>query len=203
MTSSAIDGLRHQFLDVADATFVFRTDLQRRLREIDRKALNAQVLVKRHGKELIGYGVVAQSFREGAQQLQSASLLVQQAIEPLMLGFLRTLRDLQNLEKFQGVSDSVREREPYLNNIIAQWQQGLKGNAAQTARDVQRLLQALGRCQSVVAEIEYVVVNGRIEAALKGSAQAALFQVSADMDKAVSQVRGLLRTYRDQVDHLF
>jgi hypothetical protein len=203
MTHSAIDDLRRQFLGVADATFAFRTDLQRRLREIDRKALNAQILVKRHGKALIGYGVVAQSFREGAQQLQSASILVQQAIEPLMYGFMRTLRDTQQTDKLQSLPESVRRLAPHLMVTLAQHQRRLEENARGTTRDAQRLLQALGRFQTVVAEIEYVVVNGRIEAALKGSAQAALFQVSADMDKAVSQVRGLLRTYRDQIDHLF
>ena len=203
MTSSAIDGLRHQFIGVADATFAFRTELQRRLREIDRKALNAQVLVKRHGKALIGYGVVAQSFREGAQQLQSASLLMQQAIEPLLLGFMRTLRDTQQIDKLQNLPESVRSLAPPLKVTLAQHQRGLEEDARRTARDAQRLLQAISRFQSVVAEIEYVVVNGRIEAALKGSGQAALAQVSADMDKAVRQVRELLRTYRHQVDHLF
>jgi hypothetical protein len=31
------------------------------------------VLVKRHGKELAGYGVVAQAFREGAQAMQTSA----------------------------------------------------------------------------------------------------------------------------------
>ena len=203
MTSSAIDGFRHQFLGVADSTFAFRTDLQRRLREIDRKALNAQILVKRHGKALIGYGVVAQSFREGAQQLQSASILVQQAIEPLIYGFMRTLQGTQQTDKLQNLPESVRSLAPHLMVTLAQHQRAIEEDARRTARDAQRLMQALGRFQSVVAEIEYVVVNGRIEAALKGSGQAALAQVSADMDKAIRHVRELLRTYRDHVDPLF
>lgn len=202
MTSNTLDTLRTQFIGVADATFAFQIDLRRRLREIDRKALNAQVLVKRHGKELIGYGVVAQSFREGAQQLQNASATVQQAIQPLMLGFMQTLRDTQQIEKLAGLPENVRNQAPQIGSTMAHHQHLLEQGVTQTHRAAQRLYQTLSRFESIVAEIEYVVVNGRIEAALKGSAQATLAQVSSEMDKAVAHVRKLLRTYRDCVDSL-
>ncbi len=52
---------RSSLLGMADASFAFQVQLRQRLREIDRKALNAQLLVKRHGRGLAGYGVVAQS----------------------------------------------------------------------------------------------------------------------------------------------
>jgi len=202
MSTAELDTLRKHFIGVADATFAFQSDLHRRLREIDRKALNAQVLVKRHGKELIGYGVVAQSFREGAQQLQQASAAVQQAIEPLMLGFMQTLRDTQHIDQIADLPDFIRQQMPQIAQTIANYQRRLDQGAVHSRRAAQRLDQALRRFEAIVAEIEYVVVNGRIEAALKGSAQASLAQVSAEMDKAVVEVRKLLRAFRQSVDDL-
>ena len=192
--------LRDSFVGVADATYAFQGQLQRRLREIDRKALNAQVLVKRHGKELAGYGVVAQSFREGAQQLQDAAADVQLAIQPLMLGFMETLRDTQQIDKLDAMPPEVRRRAPALQNTVRQQQKELHHRTERSRRAGTRLRQALGRFESVVAELEYVVVNGRIEAALKGDARAALAQVSADMDNAVVQVRDLLRKYVEHIE---
>ncbi len=192
--------LRDSFVGVADATFVFQGQLQRRLREIDRKALNAQVLVKRHGKELAGYGVVAQSFREGAQQLQDAAGEVQHAIQPLMLGFMETLRDTQQVDKLAALPDEVSRHAPLLQQTVRVQQQELQHRTEYSRRSGTRLRQALGRFESVVAELEYVVVNGRIEAALKGDARAALAQVSADMDNAVVQVRDLLRQYVEHIE---
>jgi len=202
MSTAELDTLRKHFIGVADATFAFQSDRHRRLREIDRKALNAQVLVKRHGKELIGYGVVAQSFREGAQQLQQASAAVQQAIEPLMLGFMQTLRDTQHIDQIADLPDFIRQQMPQIAQTIANYQRRLDQGTVHSRRAAQRLDQALRRFEAIVAEIDYVVVNGRIEAALKGSAQASLAQVSAEMDKAVVEVRKLLRAFRQSVDDL-
>ncbi|RPE70537.1 hypothetical protein EDC62_1019 [Tibeticola sediminis] len=200
MNLNAFDEQRRRFVSVADATFAFQGQLQRRLREIDRKALNAQVLVKRHGKDLAGYGVVAQSFREGAQQLQAVAHEVQQAIHPLMLGFMETLRASQRLTLLERLPENVRAAAPRLGLLASMRHEQMASHDEQSRRSASRLHQALGRFEAVVAELEYVVVNGRIEAALKGSAQAALQQVSMDMDKAVIQVRELLRAYREQID---
>ncbi len=188
------------FVGVADVTFSFQGQLRRYLREIDRKALNAQVLVKRHGKDLAGYGVVAQSFREGAQQLQTAADEMQQAIHPLMLGFMQTLLDSYRIDKLEHLPETARQLAPGLQRAIEERQMQLETRTEQGRRASTRLRQALARFESVVAELEYVVVNGRIEAALKGDARAALAQVSSDMDKAVVQVRNLLRTYTDQIE---
>ncbi|MHB1669659.1 MAG: chemotaxis protein [Thiomonas sp.] len=200
MTSPTIAQMRHSFVGVADATFAFQGQLQRRLREIDRKALNAQVLVKRHGKVLAGYGVVAQSFREGAQQLQGAAADVQHAVLPLMQGFMQALRDTHLIEKLSVLPDAVRQKAPGLERAVKQRQQQLLARNEQSRRAGTRLSQALARFESVVAELEYVVVNGRIEAALKGDGRAALAQVSSDMDNAVVQVRDLLRTYAEHIE---
>ena len=202
MISSNLVQLRDSFIGVADATYNFQGQLQRRLRKIDRKALNAQVLVKRHGKELAGYGVVAQSFREGAQQLQDAAGAVQRAIHPLMLGFMETLRDTQQIEKLEHLPESVRKQAPALHGAIRGYQRALRSRTEQSMRSGTRLRQSLGRFESVVSELEYVVVNGRIEAALKGDARAALAQVSADMDNAVAQVRELLREYVEHIERV-
>lgn len=197
---TAVERLRQSFLGVADATFAFQGQLQRRLREIDRKALNAQVLVKRHGKELAGYGVVAQSFREGAQQLQDAATHVQKAIHPLMLGFMQTLRDTSHIDKLASLPDSVRRQAPALPAALQRHRAELEQRAEQSQHAGARLRQALARFENVVSELEYVVVNGRIEAALKGDARAQLAQVSADMDNAVAQVRDLLRQYVEHIE---
>ena len=199
-THDTLAQLRDSFVGVADATFAFQGQLQRRLREIDRKALNAQVLVKRHGKELAGYGVVAQSFREGAQQLQDAAGEVQQAIHPLMLGFMETLRDTQQVDKLAALPEQISRQAPRLLQVVRAQQADLQHRVEHSRRSGTRLRQALGRFESVVAELEYVVVNGRIEAALKGDARAALAQVSADMDNAVVQVRDLLRRYVEHIE---
>lgn len=200
MNIKSINELRISFIGVADATFAFQGALQRRLREIDRKALNAQVLVKRHGKDLAAYGVVAQSFREGAQQLQSAAQEVQLAIHPLMLGFMQTLRDTQQIEKMEQLPAAVRMRAYGMQRSLRQYQQQLDKRDEQSRRSGFKLRHALTRFQTVVAELEYVVVSGRIEAALKGEGRAALVQVSSDMDNAVAQVRDLLRNYIGHIE---
>ena len=199
-TQAPLTELCGGFVGVADVTFSFQGQLRRYLREIDRKALNAQVLVKRHGKDLAGYGVVAQSFREGAQQLQTAADEMQQAIHPLMLGFMQTLLDSYRIDKLEHLPETARQLAPGLQRAIEERQMQLETRTEQGRRASTRLRQALARFESVVAELEYVVVNGRIEAALKGDARAALAQVSSDMDKAVVQVRNLLRTYTDQIE---
>ena len=184
-----VERMRDSFLGVADATFAFQGQLQRRLREIDRKALNAQVLVKRHGKDLAGYGVVAQSFREGAQQLQDAAANVQHAIHPLMLGFMQTLRDTSHVEKLQSLPAQLQRHAPALAQTIQQHRSDFELRAEQSRHAGKRLRQALARFENVVSELEYVVVNGRIEAALKGDARAQL-----------AQVRDLLRQYVEHIE---
>ena len=51
-------------------SFRTRRTIEHSLHEIDRRALNAMVLVKRHGNKLASYGVVAQAFREQAVHLK-------------------------------------------------------------------------------------------------------------------------------------
>ena len=199
-SAETLEQLCGGFVGVADATYAFQGQLQRRLREIDRKALNAQVLVKRHGKDLAGYGVVAQAFREGAQQLQAAASDVQQAIHPLMLGFMQTLRDTHQIGKLQRLPETIRQLAPNLQRTVIEHTQRLEQRTEQSRRTSTGLRRALARFESVVAELEYVVVNGRIEAALKGDARAALAQVSTDMDNAVIQVRDLLRAYTEHIE---
>lgn len=187
------------FFDVADATFAFQGQLQRRLREIDRKALNAQVLVKRHGKELAGYGVIAQSFREGARQLQDAGTQVQKAIYPLMLVFMQALRDSTQLQKILILPEALRRQMP---SLAATVESRRTAQAEESMRAGAQLRRALDGFRSIVAELEYVVVNANIEAALKGGARVQLAQVSADMKNAVAQVGDLLRQYVQHIEQI-
>ena len=186
--------LRENFIRIADATFAFQTELRTRLREIDRKALNAQVLVKRHGKQLAGYGVVAQSFREGAQRMQDAAADVRGAIQPLMSGFMHSLRESQIVDKLAARGAGAAR------STLEQSAQRRSTHVEQMRRSSDRLRQALERFDSVVAELEYVVVNGRIQASLKGDGQFALAQVSTDMDRAVILVRDMLHNYVENIE---
>ncbi|CAZ88185.1 putative Methyl-accepting chemotaxis protein [Thiomonas arsenitoxydans] len=202
MDDQSLDTLRRDFIAVADATYAFQGALKKRLREIDRKALNAQVLVKRHGKELAGYGVVAQAFREGAQAMQAAAEQVQKLINPLMLHFMETLRDAQQMESLRNIHNAATVHCPSLAERMRQHADMQDRHAAGSRRAGLALNSALDRFQSVIAELDYVVVNGRIEAALKGTVSAPLAQVSLEMDRSVSGVQELLRTYREQIERI-
>jgi ABC-type transporter Mla subunit MlaD len=202
MDTTTLDSLRRDFIAVADATFAFQSTLKRRLRDIDRKALNAQVLVKRHGKELAGYGVVAQAFREGAQAMQQAADDVQQQISPLMLHFMETLRDMQLMNSLNHVRDLTARHCPGLDRRLLESSEQRDRHIAGRRRAGQELQAALDRFQAVIAELDYVVVNGRIEAALKGAVNAPLAQVSLEMDRSVSGVQDLLRGFRDQIERI-
>ena len=202
MDDQSLDTLRRDFIAVADATYAFQGALKRRLREIDRKALNAQVLVKRHGKELAGYGVVAQAFREGAQAMQTAAEQVQKLINPLMLHFMETLRDVQQIESLRSIHSIANEQCPALAERMRRHAEMQDRHAAGSRRAGLALNSALDRFQSVIAELDYVVVNGRIEAALKGAVNAPLAQVSLEMDRSVSGVQELLRAYREQIERI-
>jgi len=202
MDAQSIDTLRRDFIAVADATFAFQGALKKRLREIDRKALNAQVLVKRHGKELAGYGVVAQAFREGAQAMQNAADQVQDLINPLMLHFMETLRDVQQMQSLRHIQSAATAHCPALAERLRHHADMQERHAAGSRRAGQALGAALDRFQAVIAELDYVVVNGRIEAALKGAVNAPLAQVSLEMDRSVSGVQELLRAYREKIERI-
>ena len=65
-----------QIMHIVESSYRARHIMDTALREIDRRALNAMVLVKRHGKALAGYGVIAQSFREQAARLKRAASMM-------------------------------------------------------------------------------------------------------------------------------
>lgn len=185
---------------MADATCTFQLEIKRRLREIDRKALNAQVLVKRHGKDLSGYGVVAQSFREGAGAMQAAVDAVQEIIAPLMTGRMDDMRAALQLETLERVQDNVVKNCAAVATYRSRLQDEREVNEKERRAIGANLLKALGRFEEVVTELDYVVVNGRIEAALKSGSTAPLSQVSMDMYRAVASVREVLRGYREKIE---
>ncbi len=77
---------------IMDASFRTRRMIEQSLHEIDRRALNAMVLVKRHGNKLASYGVVAQAFREQAVHLKEAATPLQHSIAPLVRVQMRILQ---------------------------------------------------------------------------------------------------------------
>jgi hypothetical protein len=193
---------RSDFFHVADATHAFQKELVRHLREVDRKALNAQVLVKRHGKALAGFGIVAQAYRDGARTLQDVAGDVQQTIGPLIAWYTRSLRDRQYAHHMRRFPSRHLQQIAEVRNCSRR----LDAAVAQNRQDGGRAALALRRCidrfETVLAELEYVMVNGRIETALKGEARELLARVATDMDDAVRQVRQLVRAYRERIDPL-
>src|ERR1700756_4002412 len=93
---------------IMDASHQTRRTIERSLREIDRRALNAMVLVKRHGNKLASYGVVAQAFREQALLLKHAAQPLQQAIAPLVRVHMRILQQAQFSEMFRRAASVAK-----------------------------------------------------------------------------------------------
>ena len=150
---------------------------------------------------MVMFGVVV-AFREGAQAMQTAAEQVQKLINPLMLHFMETLRDVQQIESLRSIHSIANEQCPALAERMRRHAEMQDRHAAGSRRAGLALNSALDRFQSVIAELDYVVVNGRIEAALKGAVNAPLAQVSLEMDRSVSGVQELLRAYREQIERI-
>ena len=67
---------------------------------------------------------------------------------------------------------------------------------------MRRLVQTVVRLQEGIAEQEYVVTNGRIEAALSERSGAPLMRVSHEMGVAVATVRDAIWEYRNQLEEV-
>ena len=65
---------------------------------------------------------------------------------------------------------------------------------------LRQLVQTVARLQEGIAEQEYVVTNGRIEAALSERSGAPLMRVSREMGVAVATVRDAIWEYRRELE---
>ncbi len=189
---------------VDDSHLVLRT-LEKSLREIDRRALNAMVLVKRHGSALAGYGVVAQAFRERATFLTKSGLLLHECIAPLIQAHMHIMQNRRYLVIFQTMIEDL-DRKGKTSPALENTRMNLAGRIAIEEGCalviLKKVIHAAGRMQESIAEQEYIVTNGRIEAALSIDSGAPLVSVSREMGQAVSTVAQSIRSYSKQLERI-
>ncbi len=195
----------HRIMQIMDASSRTRRTIERSLHEIDRRALNAMVLVKRHGNSLASYGVVAQAFREQAMHLKDAAAPLQQSIAPLVRVQLSILQHARLKEVFHRVAELMKgnaRSSAFLSQSERNWQRNIELEEAEGVVSLRQLLKTVTRLQEGIAEQEYVVTNGRIEAALSEQRGAPLMRVSHEMGIAVAKVRDAIWKYRSELEEV-
>ena len=192
-------------MQIMDASSRTRRTIERSLHEIDRRALNAMVLVKRHGNKLASYGVVAQAFREQAVNLKNAAAPLQQSVAPLVRVQLRILQQARLADMFRRTREMMRangrDASSFFRSEVA-WQPNAGAEGAETLPILRHLVETVTRLQEGIAEQEYVVTNGRIEAALSEESGAPLMRVSHEMGLAVAKVRDAIWRYRAELEEV-
>jgi len=194
-----------RIMAIMDSSHRTRRTIERSLREIDRRALNAMVLVKRHGNKLASYGVVAQAFREQAVQLNGAAIPLQQSIAPLVEVHMKILQQSQFSEMFRRAVEVSNGKETvveYLRRSEDTWQSTIEVDQAEGLKILHQLVETVIRLKEGIAEQEYVVTNGRIEAALSERTGAPLMRVSHEMGLAVAKVREAIWKYRGELEEV-
>jgi len=192
-------------MQIMDASSRTRRTIERSLHEIDRRALNAMVLVKRHGNKMASYGVVAQAFREQAVHLKNAAAPLQQSVAPLVRAQLRILQHARFTEMFRRTAEIMKANGrsiAFLTQSEVNWRRNVEAEEAEGIAILRHLLDTVTRLQEGIAEQEYVVTNGRIEAALSEQSGAPLMRVSHEMGLAVSKVRDAIWSYRAELEEV-
>lgn len=192
-------------MQIMDASFRTRRTIECSLREIDRRALNAMVLVKRHGNKLASYGVVAQAFREQAVHLKNAADPLQQSVAPLIRVQLRILQHAGFAEMFRRTAERMKANgrsSTFLSKSEGNWQRNIEAEEAEGITILRHLVEIVTRLQEGIAEQEYVVTNGRIEATLSEQSGAPLMRVSHEMGIAVAKVRDAIWRYRAELEEV-
>jgi hypothetical protein len=192
-----------RIMRIMDASYRTCRTIEYALHEIDRRALNAMVLVKRHGNKLAGYGVVAQAFREQAAHLKEAAAPLQHSTAPLVRAHMHILQRRRNAELFSRIAENARcnaRCADFVRQSEGSWQRGIAAEDADAVVILRELVQTVARLQEGIAEQEYVVTNGRIEAALSERSGAPLMRVSHEMGVAVATVRDAIWEYRSELE---
>jgi len=195
----------YRIMQIMDASCRTRRTIESSLHEIDRRALNAMVLVKRHGNSLASYGVVAQAFREQAMNLKDAAAPLQQSIAPLIRVQLSFLQHERFAEIFRRMADMMKAKGrsiAFLSGSESNWQRNIEVEEAEGIIALHQLVKTVTRLQEGIAEQEYVVTNGRIEAALSEQSGAPLMRVSHEMGIAVAKVRDAIWKYRGELEEV-
>jgi hypothetical protein len=194
-----------RIMRIMDASSTTRRIIERSLHEIDRRALNAMVLVKRHGNKLASYGVVAQAFREQAVHLKDAAGPLQQSVAPLVRVQMRVLQHGRFTDMFRRTEELLKANgvsSAFLAQSEANWSQNIEAEEAEAISILRRLVETVTRLQEGITEQEYVVTNGRIEAALSELSGAPLMRVSHEMGLAVAKVRDAIWKYRAELEEV-
>lgn len=194
-----------RIMQIMDASSRTRRTIERSLHEIDRRALNAMVLVKRHGNKLASYGVVAQAFREQAVHLKDAAAPLQQSVAPLVRVELRILQNARFTEMFRRTKEMTKANgrfSTFLSQSEQNWRRNIEAEEAEGITILRQLVETVVRLQEGIAEQEYVVTNGRIEAALSEQSGAPLMRVSHEMGLAVAKVRDAIWKYRAELEEV-
>ncbi len=102
------------------------------------------------------------------------------------------------------LSDSPIHGKACPNLISTQntWQKIIQQEEVEAVKVLDHLLETVQQLQEGIEEQEYVVTNGRIEAALAEKTGAPLMRVSRDMGEAVRTVAQAIRSYRHQLESL-
>ena len=194
-----------RIMRIMDASSGTRRIIERSLHEIDRRALNAMVLGKRHGNKLASYGLVAQAFREQAVHLENAAAPLQQSVAPLVRVQMRVLQHARLTEMFRRTAELVKANggsSTFLAQSEVNWQRDAEAEEAEGMAILRHLVETVTRLQEGITEQEYVVTNGRIEAALSEQSGAPLMRVSHEMGLAVAKVKDAIWKYRAELEEV-
>ena len=82
------------------------------------------------------------------------------------------------------------------------WEQTIAAEEAEALIILRQLIKNVEKLQEGIAEQEYVVIIGRIEAALSEGTGAPLMRVSRDMGMAVTMVRDAIWKYHNQLEEI-
>ena len=82
------------------------------------------------------------------------------------------------------------------------WQRNTEAEEAEGIAILRHMVETVTRLQEGITEQEYVVTNGRIEAALSEQSGAPLMRVSHEMGLAVAKVKEAIWKYRSKLEEV-
>lgn len=118
---------------------------------------------------------------------------------------MRILQQRQFSEMFRRTAQVATGNDKaveFLRNSERNWQRSVEGEEAEGLTILRQLVNTVVRLQEGIAEQEYVVTNGRIEAALSERTGAPLMRVSHEMGLAVAKVRDAIWKYRGELEEV-
>jgi hypothetical protein len=148
---------------------------------------------------------VAQAFREQAGHLKNAAAPLQQSIAPLIRVQMRVLQYARFTEMFRRTAELAnadRRASAFLSQGEVNWRRSTESEEAEGVAILRHLVETVTRLQEGITEQEYVVTNGRIEAALSEQSGAPLMRVSHEMGVAVAKVRDAIWRYRAELEEV-